>query len=44
MNYTPWGDIANLYTSWHNPLKWASGFADIPLGMSIHNGNAPWKH
>jgi hypothetical protein len=42
MNYIqPWGDGANLWAPSLNPLKYASGLADIFAGAKIHTGNYP---
>lgn len=42
MNYIqPWGDGANLWAPSLNPLKYASGLADIFARAKIHTGNYP---
>jgi alpha-beta hydrolase superfamily lysophospholipase len=35
----PWGDAANLWAISFNPLKFASGLLDFPVGFSIHTNN-----
>jgi len=37
----PWGDGANLWGPSLNPLKYASGLADILARAKIHTGNYP---
>ncbi|MBE7539754.1 MAG: hypothetical protein HS122_15260, partial [Opitutaceae bacterium] len=42
MNYIqPWGDGANLWGPSLNPIKYASGLADILARAKIHTGNYP---
>jgi len=35
----PWGDIANVISPSLNPLKLATGFADLLCNLCIHKGN-----